>query len=213
MNDCPTSVRSRLTRLLYEGKFSSFFEAASNREKLLLRVGTEVGARAAVGCVPSSYFKTTIPADRFKRLLCRCLALNSVSIPPKCSHCDDILDPFGDHSVSCYHDGLRTRKHNNLRDHMEKFCSLAGLQCQKELFRLVTNGWQRPADLRVSNWDTGRDAWFDVSVINTHASSYFDLGLREHMGALNDREKEKYTDAKDTAEALGVSYKPIIFTC
>lgn len=105
LNDCPTSVRSRLTRLLYEGKFSSFFEAASNREKLLLRVGREVGARAAVGCVPSSYFKTTIPADRFKRLLCRCLDLpifpfNSVSIPPKCSHCDDILDPFGDHSVS-----------------------------------------------------------------------------------------------------------------
>lgn len=96
---------------------------------------------------------------------------------------------------------------------MEKFCSLAGLQCQKELFRLFTNGWQRPADLRVSNWDTGRDAWFDISVINTHASSYFDLGLREHMGALNDREKEKYTDAKDTAEALGVSYKPIVFTC
>jgi hypothetical protein len=215
----PRGVRSRATRLLYEAKYSSLLVGVEARKELLLRVGREPGARAAVGCVPNSFLGTGIPAKRFRRLLRRCLGLPIFSQPPdnngrlKCLLCDDLMDVFGDHAVSCSFDGLRTRKHNNVRDILEEFCRLAGFYVKKEEFRLVSNGWQRPADLRVANWVSCTDAWFDVSVVNTHAQTYFAKGLREFGAAARTMEKSKETGAKDTASSLGVIYKPMVFTC
>jgi len=218
-NGPPKQVRSVLTRLCYEDKYKRLEDAAGPRNKLLLRVGREPGARAVTGCLPSAFEKTKITADRFRLKLRRDLGVpifraSTPTDPLLCCFCDELMDSWGDHAVSCSGDGLRNTKHNELRDATQGCCNSADFKSNKESLGLLgKDGWERPADLRVRNWGAGgKDAWFDVTIVNPFNLTHFDGGMRTFGFATEEAEKRKRNGAQTAAEEKGAIYIPLAFT-
>jgi hypothetical protein len=77
---------------------------------------------------------------------------------------------------------------------------------------LVSNSWERPADLRCISWKDNQDAWFDVTVISPHSQDYRNEDLNKFNGALLKAERNKTKRAGPAAQALGVEYIPMSFS-
>jgi hypothetical protein len=78
----------------------------------------------------------------------------------ECPLCKDPVDPFGDHFVTCKHNGI-TRRHNALRDALSTLLGSAGIPHVKEA---TSKSGARPADVLLLNWDKGRDLAVDITI-------------------------------------------------
>ena len=81
------------------------------------------------------------------------------------SSCDVPQDEFGDHALHCREDrGLKTGRHDRIRDVIFQAAQHASLNPLKEMPGLIPNSLSRPADVYIGNWVDGRKVAFDVSV-------------------------------------------------
>ena len=75
------------------------------------------------------------------------------------------LTPLGYHAITCKRGGDVAR-HNTLRDVLAETCHRAHLGIQVEAGNDLTadHSHTHPADLLLTNWTTGKTAFFDISV-------------------------------------------------
>ena len=103
-----------------------------------------------------------------------------LGMPPgsKCSRCQHILDPFGDHLVRCSNNGLYKR-HNELRSFLQNLFRQAGFTTRREV---SVEGGLRPADLLIEDWD-GKPLALDISYrqvgVRTQRSKLYHKGRRK----------------------------------
>ena len=62
--------------------------------------------------------------------------------------------------------GLKSGRHDRIRDNIFKEAQHASLNPTKEMPGLVPNSLSRPADMYIANWVDGRKMAFDVSVVS-----------------------------------------------
>ena len=103
-------------------------------------------------------------------------------------------------------------RHNTLRDVLAKTCHRAHLSVQVEAGSDLTadHSHTRPADLLLTNWDTGKTAAFDVSVtssLNTLTLLEAGVSAGSAARATEDR-KHKANDAK--CDELGWLCVPLV---
>ena len=91
---------------------------------------------------------------------------------PACPLCSSgVVDPFGDHLVSCAKNGIGAR-HNLVRDTLFHLCAQADIPVSRE--RSCEEG-SRDADLLLHGWCKGRDAAWDVTIIHPCQHAAFPL--------------------------------------
>ena len=98
-----------------------------------------------------------------------------------CSVCHSSADIFGDHHVGCGGNGDRIHRHNSIRDAIFTAAQSAALAPLKEFSHLIPNRHSRSADIFLPNWDRGRSAALDVSVIRISLSVVLHLPLAMHF--------------------------------
>ena len=108
---------------------------------------------------------------------------------PACPLCSNgVVDPFGDHLVSCAKNGIGAR-HNLVRDALFLMCAQADIPVSRE--RSCEEG-SRDADLLLHGWCKGRDAAWDVTIIHPcqHAAFPLNCTLAAKSLALAEKRKE-----------------------
>ena len=92
------------------------------------------------------------------------LRLLDHATPCPCCSSGKPADPMGDHHVGC---GSHIHRHDSLRDAVFAAAQSAALAPWKEVPALIPGSASRPADVFLPNWDMGRPAALDVTVIST----------------------------------------------
>jgi hypothetical protein len=119
-----------------------------------------------------------------------------------CDKCGQPLDVFGDHILTCRHNGL-WKRHNILRDALCDITTAAGIRCETEA---KVRDKKRPADLLVYEWDAGRDAACDLTLRHPLAAS----GQWDpHASQLAAAEAEKNQKYLTLCTAAGLDFIPL----
>ena len=98
-----------------------------------------------------------------------------------CPYCDEVVDRYGDHCLTCACGGDRTKRHNLLRNEVYHICHSAGLHPELEKPGLLEgrpligasaesgssedqSANRRPADVYIPRWRRGAPAALDFAV-------------------------------------------------
>ena len=97
--------------------------------------------------------------------------------------CGQLVDVLGTHSFSCKRASGRSARHHNVNDVVVRALNKAGVPVQKEPLGLVRTDGKRPDGVTLIPWQHGRCLTWDVTVVNSVASSYVSLSQRQPAGA------------------------------
>jgi hypothetical protein len=180
----PTSrqiIENRLhTQKVWTDKVTSqarqdLFDSASLRDKVRLQAEGEKHAGAWLNVVPNENLGLHFGKGEFQLLLNFHLGVPILPVAAAgspCDNCGQPLDIYGDHLVSCRHSGA-WKRHNFLRTTLAAIATSAGLNVSTEV---QVQGKERPADLLISNWESGRGVAVDLTVVHgLNQSEVWDL--------------------------------------
>ena len=128
-----------------------------------------------------------------------------------CPACLQHSDRFGDHALCCGHWGERIGRHNAIRDHIHSMAAKAVLNPVKEGRFLLPGCDRRPADVYVPNWAEGRDAAFDITVINPLQQATVAQAAETPGHSLDFAFNRKMRGTADECERQGVAFVPLAF--
>jgi hypothetical protein len=181
------------------------FDSASLRDKVRLQSEGERHAGAWLNVVPNQNLGLRFGKGEFPLLLNFHLGVPLLPVAAAGSPCDlcgQPLDIYGDHFVSCRHSGA-WKRHNHLRTALASISSSAGLSVLTEV---QVNGKQRPADLLITNWDSGRGAAVDLTVVHSlNQSGLWDL----KYPAVEKAEAAKVAKYQALCEAANLDFIPL----
>ena len=128
-----------------------------------------------------------------------------------CVACGKDSDVLGDHAVGCGSQGERITRHNALRDILFQSAKQALLSpTREERFLITQRGRQneRPGDIVIPSWSSGRDAVIDVSVISPLQSLRVSKAASHPGSALEFRFKQKMDNYLDSCNEAGLHFIP-----
>ena len=116
-----------------------------------------------LAALPSAANKTRVPSEHWRLLLRWTLGMPVVPdevIGAPCVRCDQPVDAWGDHSVSCIKNEIQ-RRHMALQAALAGLIQQAGLTCALER---GTGDGRRPADVFIPRWDADGPTAVDLTV-------------------------------------------------
>ena len=208
--DVPLRQRT-LSRLIDEASFDYLIESAPGvRSKALALSSALPHAGDWLNVVPSSALGLHLLDQEFRPCLQYWLGLPIFAEGVRCPVCRSVADPFGDHHVGCGGNGDRIHRHNSIRDAIFSAAQTAALAPRKELPSLVPCSQSRPADIFLPNWERGRAAALDVSVISTLQRLTLSGAASVQGHALRVGEERKMALHAASCRAVGVSFVPLL---
>ena len=130
-------------------------------------------------------------------------------IEEECELCEDKMDRFGYHVLSCPSKGLMTKRHDAICDKFYDYCVMAKLDVQKEqrykddpiMGKVRIQG--RPGDIKINNYFTiaekpkdakQRNLHVDFAVVNIFSDAYIDTSSKKRWQMA--KEKENFKNGK-----------------
>ena len=201
-----------LSSKIEDRQFGNLFHSATLTDKARLLSISSPHTSAWLSVTPSPRLNLHLEPAEFQVALKWWLGIPVVQ-GQSCPQCPSfVLDDFGHHSLSCKHGGDVVSRHNKLRDVFLYFCQRACLGPHLEMGcgAGYTNSQSRPADFLVPNWDLGKPAAFDLSIMSTlHPSVLQEASMTAGSAALvAENRKHKYNDRK--CEELGWVCIPLV---
>ena len=125
--------------------------------------------------------------------------------------CDKTSDAKGDHAMHCRDDnGLKSGRHNRIRDNIFREAQHASLNPTKEMPGLILNSQSRPADVYIGNWIDGRKMAFDVSVVSPTQESILHRAADSAAAAIEMRKSAKMRTHFNNCRAEGIAFQPLV---
>ena len=125
--------------------------------------------------------------------------------------CDRQQDESGDHAMHCRDDnGVRTGRHDRIRDQIFSECQQASLSPSKEAPGLIPGSLSRPADIFVPQFTDGRKIAFDVSVVSPTQDALIHHAAQTPAAAIESRKASKNRDHFDACHAQGIFFQPLV---
>ena len=140
----------------------------SHREQVRLKRLQEDHANAWVSAIPTSP-ETTMDPHHFRVAVKRLLGMFIVRESYPCPMCQQTIDRFGDHAISCQKSGDLIFRHNRVRDYLFKLGQKCLLAPEREKLGLLGDGdvsQRRPGDVSFPRWGANKGAAVDVAVIS-----------------------------------------------
>ena len=144
----------------------------------------------------------------------RCAALYRLGAPiferdAACPACGRPSDKFGHHAISCAVHGERISRHNNLCNVLFRTAQKANLGPAREFRGLIPGSAARPADVFLKNWDRGRDAALDLTVISPMQEAVINQEAANSGYALRFAWDRKMRSAFEPCSAQRISFIPL----
>ena len=144
----------------------------------------------------------------------RCAALYRLGAPifekdAPCPACNRPSDKFGHHAIICAVNGERISRHNELCNVLYRTAQKANLGPAREYRGLIPGSASRPADLFLRNWDRGRHAALDLTVISPLQTAVVDQEAAAPGYALKYAWERKMRSAFEACRAQNISFIPL----
>ena len=134
-------------------------------------------------------------SELYRIALARRMRVPPVEEPATCSVCGACLDVFMDHALVCSCVGVRTLRHNAIRDEFFEEAKAAGVRCEKEKQNLIPqrpdseklrgeeqrNG-RRPADVWLAHWANGRAGAVGFAVTSGLRNGLMSMAAQDPAG-------------------------------
>ena len=166
--DTPITQHS-LSSAIDKATFSSLLAQAPDVRSRALALSSSVPHSGDwLSVVPSRQLGLHFLDQEFRLCVQYWLGFSSVSSTAPCSVCaSPVEDGYGDHQVGCRGNRDLIRRHDSLRDVIFAAAQAAALAPRKEVPALIPGSCARPADVFLPQWDGGRPAALDVTVISS----------------------------------------------
>ena len=208
--DIPLRQHS-LSRAIDEASFNKLIASAPDTRSRALALSSAIPhAGDWLNVIPSSALGLHLLDREFRPCLQYWLGVPIFPEGTRCPVCQALADPFGDHHVGCWGNGDRIYRHNSIRDAIFSAAQSAALAPRKELPSLIPGIQARPADVFLPNWDKGRSAALDVSVISTLQPLTLQGAATTPGHALSVGEYQKMALHASACRSVGVSFVPLM---
>ena len=194
-----------------------------------LNLTTVSGAGSWLHTVPSKALGTNVDPLLYKTMIQRWLRLPLYEAEFHCPFCDEVVDRYGDHCLTCSCGGDRTKRHNLLRNEVFHMCNSAGLNPELERSGLLQprplagalqesgadrdpNTHRRPADVYLPRWRRGTPAALDLAVTSGLKRDMVQKPIEDGSSAVRAYEvfKRSYMDTETKCQEEGINFIPII---
>ena len=194
-----------------------------------MNLTTASGAGSWLHVVPSKAIGTQVDPCLYKIMVQRWLRLPLYECEFHCSFCDEVVDRFGDHCLTCSCKGDRTKRHNLIRNEVFHLCNSAGLNPELERPGLLQprplagsaqesgaardpNVNRRPADVYLPRWRRGAPAAMDIAVTSGMKMDMFLKSADDGTTAAKEYEhfKRTYLNTEDICREEGITFIPLI---
>ena len=194
-----------------------------------LNLTTNSGAGSWLHAVPSRALGTHVDPLIYGTMVKRWLRVPIYPVEYHCPYCDDMVDRYGDHCLTCACGGDRTKRHNLLRNAVFHHCNSIGLNPELERPGLLqqrpllgaaqengigrdTDGSRRPADVYLPKWRRGTPAALDFAVTSGLRADMINRSAEDGSAASKSYEDYKcyYMDTKSKCEEEGITFIPVI---
>ena len=139
-----------------------------------MNLTTEIGAGAWLMAAPVEDARKYSPII-FRMMLRRRLRIRILDREHNCPYCDEIMDMYGDHALSCMGGPHRNRRHNTVRDNLFRDFKLTNMVTAKEKRGLLDGGRPPPESNGEDNGDGDVDEeMLDDDVILNDCAMPFD---------------------------------------
>ena len=128
-----------------------------------------------------------------------------------CQRCHKLMvDVHGDHTLHCHHTGLKTVRHNALRDLLARYCRSSGMTVQVEVECPNPSGSGRPADILV--YDLNGDAIaYDVSIVSPY-TRYVEHDASNIFAVHEQAKNQRYGVGADGLLNARTRFEPLILS-
>ena len=194
----------------YYGKI--LLEGASPRDSARLLSLSLPHAGDWIDAIPSPSLNLHMDTRTFGVAMGYRLGL-SILKPEECraTTCDQQNDANGDHAMHCHDDnGLKSGRHDRIRDTIYKEAQHASLNPTKEMPGLVPTSQSRPADVYVGNWIDGQKMAFDVSVVSPTQDAILHRAVDSAAAAIDMRKSSKKHAHFDNCHSQGIFFQPLV---
>ena len=197
--------------------------------KAHLNLITASGASSWLHAIPSKAIGTYVDPLLYKTMVQRRLRSPIFEDAFNCPLCDEVVDRFGDHCLTCACGGDRTKRHNLIRNEVFYVCISTGLNPELERPGLLqprplvgaaqengvarnNNRNRRPADLYIPRWRRGIPAALDFAVTSGLRSDQVNRSAEDGSASTIAYEnfKRQYQETEATCRAEGINFIPII---
>ena len=165
-----------------------------------------------LNCVPNKSLGLHLRNQEYILSVKYLLGIPVFSSAGPCVACGRHSDVFGHHAVGCGMQGERIARHDGLRDVLYISAKQAGLAPRREERSLLSQqGWEmeRPGDIVIPNWRSGRDAALDISVISPMQAVVVRRAARESGAAEHIRFNQKMRRYHDACQEAGIDFVPL----
>ena len=136
-----------------------------------------------------------------------------ISYGSQCALCPgSCLDPLGHHATTCKRGGDAIFRHSNLQNILAESFHTAHLSVQVEAGAGLSTdlSQSRPADILVQDWDRGKPATFDISVVSQLNSNVLSAAGARAGAASEVAELRKHTANDAKCAELGWVSIPLV---
>ena len=205
LDEIDVPLRQRpLSHSIDEAIFDHLATTTNVRHRALVLSTSLPHAGDWLSVVPSPALGLHLQDKEFRLCLDYWLGLRLFEDGSICPICQVAADPFGDHQVGCGGNGDRIHRYDSIRDALFSAVQSAALAPRREVPSLIPGSSSRPADIYLPNWDRGRPAALDVTVIST-MQQQTQAGAANTPGhALRVGEERKMVAHADACRSVGV---------
>ena len=187
------------------------------------------GAGSWLHSVPSKALRTHVDGQLYRTMVQRWLRVPLYEAEFHCPYCDEMVDRYGDHCLTCACGGDRTKRHNLLRNEVFYLCNSSGLNPELEKPGLLQlrppigasyesgasrdpNINRRPADVYLPRWRRGAAAALDLAVTSGLRRDLVNKSAEEGSSAVKAYEdtKRSYLNTEAICQEEGITFIPII---
>ena len=190
---------------------------------------TASGAGAWLHTVPSKALGTHIDSQLYRTMVQRWLRVPLHETEFHCPYCEEIIDRYGDHCLTCACGGDRTKRHNLLRNEVFYQCNSSGLTPELERPGLLqprplvgplyesgaardNNVNRRPADVFLPKWRRGAPAALDLAVTSSLRKDLVAKSAKDGSSAVKAYEdhKRSHLDTETICREEGITFIPLV---
>ena len=212
IEDVDVPLRQRhLSHAIDEASYTHLIAGAPDTRSRALALSTAIPhAGDWLKVIPSHALGLHLHDWEFRLCLQYWLGLQMVEEGARCSICQVLADPLGDHQVGCGGNGDRIHRHDSVRDALFSAAQTAALAPRKEVPSLIPGTSSRPADVYLPNWRRGRPAALDVHIISTLQQLTLKEASVTQGHALSVGEERKRAAHAEACHAVGVTFIPMV---
>jgi hypothetical protein len=199
-----TNIESKIMHLMNKAEYDHMFVDSNVHNKGRLMCIRANWASRYLTALPLLYIGLTLPLSHFQHVIQFWLGLKTCPAV-HCLKCHlHLMDPYGDHAVTCKHKPHTIRRHDRMPYVQNIIANEASLKSHLEKTSLIAGRKDRLANVLLPMFCTGQDAYLDSMITHPLQPTFIDRAARESLVAAKAAVAKKHSDDNEKCRRNGL---------